>query len=155
PVGDVLLKCLDGVLSLRNSGDTAYASMILNALTAEAGLIVKRGSTLHNSASNYEIPLTVQNQNTLAPTMEIWGGVGAATLFLEIDANGKVGIGAGSSPDGKLHVGSGHITLDEITAPANSPADKARLFVRDNGAGKTQLCAIFSTGAVQVLATEP
>lgn len=45
--------------------------------------------------------------------------------------------------------------MPEVTAPANAPANKARLFVRDNGAGKTQLAVIFPTGAVQVLATEP
>jgi Pectate lyase superfamily protein len=31
----------------------------------------------------------------------------------------------------------------------------ARLYCRDNGAGKTQLCVRFNTGAVQVIATEP
>lgn len=43
----------------------------------------------------------------------------------------------------------------EMTEPAAPGADKARLFVRDNGAGKTQLCVRFGTGAVQVLATQP
>jgi hypothetical protein len=44
----------------------------------------------------------------------------------------------------------------EVTVDPGAPAaDKARLFVRDNGAGKTQLCVRFSTGAVQVLATQP
>ena len=40
----------------------------------------------------------------------------------------------------------------DVTAPA---ADRARLYVRDNGAGKTQLVVRFPTGAVQVIATEP
>lgn len=31
----------------------------------------------------------------------------------------------------------------------------ARVYSRDNGAGKAQLCVVFPTGAVQVLATEP
>ena len=31
----------------------------------------------------------------------------------------------------------------------------ARLFCRDNGSGKSQLCVIFATGAIQVVATEP
>jgi hypothetical protein len=38
--------------------------------------------------------------------------------------------------------------------PAPGP-DRVRLFARDNGAGKTQLCARFPTGAVQVISTEP
>jgi Pectate lyase superfamily protein len=39
--------------------------------------------------------------------------------------------------------------------PAAPATSKARLFMRDNGAGKTQFCVRFPTGAVQVLATEP
>jgi hypothetical protein len=45
--------------------------------------------------------------------------------------------------------------FNEVSAPPNAPADRARMFVRDNGSGKTQLCVIFPTGAVQVIATEP
>lgn len=39
--------------------------------------------------------------------------------------------------------------------PAAPSTNNARLFARDNGAGKTQLCVRFATGAVQVLSTEP
>jgi hypothetical protein len=42
-----------------------------------------------------------------------------------------------------------------FTDPAAPAAGRARLFVRDNGSGKTQLCVRFSTGVVQVLATQP
>ena len=44
---------------------------------------------------------------------------------------------------------------DEMTAPSAPASNKARLFCKDNGSGKTQLCALFPTGATQVLATEP
>jgi len=44
------------------------------------------------------------------------------------------------------------VQLEFFTKPNSA---KARLFVRDNGAGKTQLCVQFNTGAVQVLATQP
>lgn len=43
----------------------------------------------------------------------------------------------------------------EIADPAAPASNKARLYVRDNGAGKTQLVVVFPTGAVQVIATEP
>lgn len=42
-------------------------------------------------------------------------------------------------------------TTDETAGPVNT----GRLYTRDNGAGKTQLCVRFNTGAVQVIATEP
>lgn len=45
--------------------------------------------------------------------------------------------------------------MTEMTAPSNGAANTGRLFCRDNGAGKTQLCVIFGSGAVQVVATEP
>ena len=45
--------------------------------------------------------------------------------------------------------------LSEIGTPAAPAPNRARLFVKDNGAGKTQLCVRFHTGAVQVIKTEP
>lgn len=47
------------------------------------------------------------------------------------------------------------LELVEIADPAAPASNKARLFCRDNGSGKTQICALFPTGAVQVIATEP
>jgi len=43
----------------------------------------------------------------------------------------------------------------EQAAPPSPPSNTARVFSRDNGSGKTQLCVVFPTGAVQVLATQP
>jgi hypothetical protein len=43
----------------------------------------------------------------------------------------------------------------ERADPAAPAANQAVVYARDNGAGKTQLCVVFNTGAVQVLATEP
>ena len=53
--------------------------------------------------------------------------------------------------DGKTYVGM--LDMPETSASA-PPAGQARLFVRDNGSGKTQLCVQFPTGAPMVLATE-
>jgi hypothetical protein len=43
----------------------------------------------------------------------------------------------------------------ERADPSAPAADKAVVYARDDGGGKTQLCVRFATGAVQVLATEP
>ena len=75
---------------------------------------------------------------------------GTSELYLE----GNVGIGT-PSPQEKLSVAAGAIGLDEISDPSAPAANRARLYVRDNGSGKTQLVVRFSSGAVQVLATEP
>ena len=44
------------------------------------------------------------------------------------------------------------VEISDADAPA---ANGARLYARDNGAGKTQLVVRFATGAIQVIATEP
>lgn len=50
--------------------------------------------------------------------------------------------------------GTAYIEGREQTAdPAAPGADRYRLYCKDNGAGKTQLCVMFSDGAVHVLAT--
>lgn len=45
--------------------------------------------------------------------------------------------------------------FSEISDPVAPSANEAKLFVRDNGSGKTQLCVRFATGAIQVISTEP
>lgn len=49
---------------------------------------------------------------------------------------------------------SSYFDMEEISDPANPPADTARIYARDDGSGKTQLCVIFSTGSAVVIATE-
>jgi hypothetical protein len=68
---------------------------------------------------------------------------GAFTTKLTIDASGNI------------TVPSVYMEFSEMTAPSAGAANSGRLFCRDNGAGKTQLCAIFSSGAIQVIATQP
>lgn len=44
----------------------------------------------------------------------------------------------------------------ELAADPSAPAaNSGRIYFRDNGSGKTQMCVRFATGAAQVLATEP
>jgi len=54
---------------------------------------------------------------------------------------------------GKVYTSTFH-ELQEISAPGAPASNRARLFVRDNGSGKTQLCVRFSAGAVKVLVTQ-
>jgi hypothetical protein len=49
----------------------------------------------------------------------------------------------------------GSYEMTEVTDAAAPSTNSARIYVRDNGSGKTQYVVRFATGAVQVLATEP
>lgn len=84
--------------------------------------------------------------------------IGGDTAMMRYGAPGKWGIGTPGSlffqnPDGVLAALGAD--LGERTDPPAPPANRAMVYARDNGSGKTQLVVRFPTGAVQVLATEP
>ncbi|HFD38530.1 MAG TPA: LamG domain-containing protein [Anaerolineae bacterium] len=78
------------------------------------------------------------------------------TEDIEIYFQGKTFITGGGLSIGTYSAPvSGAILMDEISTPTAPPSNHVVWFARDNGSGKTQLCARFPTGAVQVIATEP
>jgi pectate lyase-like protein len=70
---------------------------------------------------------------------------GAVTQRLVIDKDGNA---LWRSPNYQEMIS---VSID----PGGPSTGKARLFMRDNGSGKTQFCVRFATGAIHVLATEP
>jgi hypothetical protein len=56
---------------------------------------------------------------------------------------------------GKVFTTKWYELTEQSTFPAAPAPNRARLFVKDNGSDKTQLCVRFNTGAVKVLATQP
>ena len=67
-------------------------------------------------------------------------------------------IGAAIRLAGAVAAGRGSTStqVQEASADPSAPAaNGAVLYTKDNGAGKTQLCVRFATGAVQVIATQP
>lgn len=56
---------------------------------------------------------------------------------------------------GNSSTAGGALEFVEQTAPAAPAADGVRLYAVDNGAGKTQLMALFSSGAAQQVAIQP
>lgn len=86
-----------------------------------------------------------------------WAVVAESTSSFGMVTSGTVGIVASGTVAaqfyGPFHL-DGPQDLLEQSAPAAPPVNAARLFARDNGSGKTELCVRFSTGAVQVIAAE-
>lgn len=91
---------------------------------------------------------------SLASTSMVTWGSGVPTInvldtAINRSAAGVVGIRAGSSTAG------GALEFVEQTAPSAPAADGVRLYAVDNGGGKTQLMALFSSGAAQQIAIQP
>lgn len=83
-----------------------------------------------------------------------WYFGGTSGHFLAYTDN-TYDIGAASSLRPRnLFLGS-YQQMTEMTAPAAPAANSVRIFAQDNGAGKTQLMAIFGSGAAQQIAIEP
>lgn len=125
---------------------------------------------------------TIANQLTTTKDLLYWSGgsqivSSAGTAFLgfkrhgdstdrlrfeALTAGGRIQFGSGAALDAALaRVAAAIIGVTstfeftEIADPAAGATNTARLYAKDNGAGKTQLVVRFPTGAVQVLATEP
>jgi hypothetical protein len=78
----------------------------------------------------------------------VWGESPAGRAIQGTSSSGYAGYFSGRVYTTKWY------EMTEISAPSAPAANRARLFVRDSGSGKTQLCVRFPTGAVQVIKTE-
>jgi len=101
--------------------------------------------------------------NSVAGDPLVWSTAASATavlgtgdiMILTSAGSLGVGLGAGVAPATKLDIGAGAITLSEMAAPGAGAANTCRIYAVDNGAGKTQLMAVFASGAAQQIAIEP
>lgn len=77
----------------------------------------------------------------------------SGNFLFQNDNSNDIGAAAASRPR-NLFLGS-YMQLSEMTAPAAPAANSVRIYAVDNGSGKTQLMALFATGAAQQIAIEP
>lgn len=77
----------------------------------------------------------------------------SGVVALSVDTtNSRIGIGA-TEPATRLDIDAGALTMKEMTAPTGV-ADKAMLYTKDSGAGKTQLCCKLGDNVEIVIATQ-
>lgn len=68
-------------------------------------------------------------------------------------SNGSISGAMGMNGDFQLE--GNYVQGREISDPAAPDTDHARAYFKDNGSGKTQFVVLFSSGSVQVIATQP
>ena len=112
-----------------------------------------------NSNDIVDIQTAIFNNTGIPSASEVAIGATTGDMYLNVLTNDSYFFRQNGSTicaidDDGVDIRGGWLQLDERADPSGS-VDHARLFAKDNGSGKTQLCVKFFTGAVQVIATEP
>jgi hypothetical protein len=157
-------KTVAGVVSIatQNLDATGYAEFratapgaefvfqILGSSFSTVGLLTP--TTAYIGGNSAVANVIVGTEKSTGVLQFVIGGVMAANEKMRILSTGFVGIGA-VSPATRLDIDAGALTMKEMTAPTGV-ADKAMLYTKDNGSGKTQLCCKLGDDVEIVLATQ-
>lgn len=125
-----------------------------DAIVGESGAAGHSAVWGTNTAGGYGVSGSTSGSSTAG----VWGsnsGAGAGVRGTSVSGravHGKSTSGWAGFFEGRVFA-TKFFELKEITLPAKPNANRARLFARDDGSGKTQLCVRFSNGVVRVLAT--
>ena len=121
-----------------------------------AGVLAQRNYFSYTSAQTFRVYGTYTDSSnyvraSLAATST------TVTLAAETAGTGADNIDVTITPAGTggVDIGAFYHQLSEMTAPAAPAANGCRIYAVDNGGGKTQLMALFSSGAAQQLAIQP
>lgn len=134
---------------------TAGSDLTIQAASATAGndagaQLVNVGGSGHGSGGGGQWAAVGGDSGTGAPGAHIYangGDTNPGNVELWTDGGTILADTAGS--------GGSYIEMIEQTAPPAPAANRARLYLQDNGAGKTQLMILFSSGAAQQIAIQP
>lgn len=130
----------------RNAGDMHISHLAQTGSTAYALRVTSAGVTRLNSASGQNVLLTVAGTSRWI--------LNGTNFDLSPAADNTTDLGLTATRVRRLYMAE-YWEGSEQTAPAAPGADKGRVFFQDNGAGKTQMMVIFSSGAAQQLAIQP
>lgn len=144
-----------GVEGTSNSFVGVQAISFANDRPASVGWSVGDNTGMQGYSGPASLPASRDNTgvygyaNQTTASRGVWGESPKGRAVQGSSTSGFAGYFAG-----KVYTSSFH-EMPEISAPSAPAANKGRLFMRDNGSGKSQLCVRFNSGAVQVLATQP
>lgn len=156
------------IAELAAGGEHAVIFLPRNTKYVEANLVLHMDVTLIDMATKGMLKILSKNNTASLPFQR--GGLviktqGIDGVLMRVHDSGITGApyvqllneATGNLAD--IRVRGVNLTnyqdIVEISDPAAPPANTARMFTRDNGSGKTQLCVRFNTGVVQVISTEP
>lgn len=153
------LNFLKGALDLLTNSTTADTGVTMRLQIARGAasdhVLDGRVSGDTNSRVWIEADGTHQwGSGTAAPDINLYRYGAGPYLATDDDFRARI-YRTAQTGDAAAIFGSNWVSFDERSNPGGGGADSCRLYARDNGAGKTQLCAVFNTGAVIVLATQP
>lgn len=147
------------------AASNATVFKIVNPNSVDVLRIRENGAVLLTQAVDIKDAVADTNPRTTWAKASIkFGAGGASALDTTISRSGAGALEADETTFAVSNVGKtialelnrdGFIRLQEIADPAAPVTNRAVLYIKDNGAGKTQLAVRFATGAVQILATEP
>lgn len=145
---------------------TGLLTGTLRMTIPDAGQFLLGGSTVTTAIAGGEIGLQnnkavrwLNNTGTSYSNFYIMGDANNNMLYSALAASGSHVFQFNGAQrfllDGLNSGTQLHFLNESSTDPVAPGANGAKVYTRDNGAGKTQLVVRFNTGAVQVIATEP
>jgi hypothetical protein len=160
---------LDTLIIPRLIGTTTVANSDTGTRTSVLGVSTKIqsyqsfGSSTNSTNGSFQLTRT-ESGGSNSPLLHVRDSFSASGAPVTIQASAERAVsgaalfrGLGPSgarvwevtPQGVMNI------LETATTPPNPPANAAALYVKDNGAGKTQVVARFSDGSEVVIATQP
>jgi hypothetical protein len=143
-VGFETVGCAVGLQPVQCTTAALLLESSFNGSTDISGKISWNGPYIMPNSTNHGMDLGL----TMAGSGLASGLLQAISADILSEANAKL-LWPGSISWG------GYCDIGEMTAPAAPAANKARLYVDDNGGGKSRLMVRFPTGAVQQISIEP
>jgi len=125
------------------------------AVSAEASrFVIEVQNAGTGSGRDLRLQTTTANPMEFGTSNVVRWSVSTAGHFLAF-ADNTYDIGATGATRPRNVFVAGYHEMTEMTAPAAPAANSVRIYAQDNGAGKTQLMALFATGVAQQIAIEP